>query len=227
MSETENIIASSRTFESVLLEKDEREKKLAWRIAAIGFALAAMAITALIILLPLKNTEIELWSVDKQTGRYEYMTRIKEQNISTEKALAQALAAHYVRLREGYNYFALQRDYDDVQLFNSDSVNRDYLDVFNSNQAPDVIFNKAEYVVSIDIISNVHATATDPDHLATLRIKRTIRRIVDNSVKTDIWNIRLTYRYLPRKQLTDSQREVNPLGFIVTSYQRDKELRGE
>ncbi|UMO88898.1 type IV secretion system protein [Pectobacterium sp. PL64] len=227
MSETENIIASSRTFESVLLEKDEREKKLAWRIAAIGFALAAMAITALIILLPLKNTEIELWSVDKQTGRYEYMTRIKEQNISSEKALAQALAAHYVRLREGYNYFALQRDYDDVQLFNSDSVNRDYLDGFNSNQAPDVIFNKAEYIVSIDIISNVHATATAPDHLATLRIKRTIRRIVDNSVKTDVWNIRLTYRYLPRKQLTDSQREVNPLGFIVTSYQRDKELRGE
>lgn len=227
MSETENIIASSRTFESVLLEKGEREKKLAWRIAAIGFALAAMAITALIILLPLKTTEIELWSVDKQTGRYEYMTRIKEQNISTEKAMAQALAAHYVRLREGYNYFALQRDYDDVQLFNSDSVNRDYLDGFNSNQAPDVIFNKAEYVVSIDIISNVHATATDPDHLATLRIKRTIRRIVDNSVKTDVWNIRLTYRYLPRKQLTDSQREVNPLGFIVTSYQRDKELRGE
>ncbi|AVT58175.1 type IV secretion system protein [Pectobacterium versatile] len=227
MSETENVIASSRTFESVLLEKDEREKKLAWQIAAIGFALAAMAITALIILLPLKTTEIELWSVDKQTGRYEYMTRIKEQNISTEKALAQALAAHYVRLREGYNYFALQRDYDDVQLFNSDSVNRDYLDGFNSNQAPDVIFNKAEYVVSIDIISNVHATATAPGHLATLRIKRTIRRIVDNSVKTDIWNIRLTYRYLPRKQLTDSQREVNPLGFIVTSYQRDKELRGE
>ncbi|WP_323635261.1 type IV secretion system protein [Pectobacterium polaris] len=227
MSETANIIASSRTFELVLLEKDEREKRIAWRIAAIGFALAAMAITALIILLPLKNTEIELWSVDKQTGRYEYMTRIKEQSISTEKALAQALAAHYVRLREGYNYFALQRDYDDVQLFNSDSVNRDYLDGFNSNQAPDIIFNKAEYVVSIDIISNVHATATAPDHLATLRIKRTIRRIVDNSVKTDVWNIRLTYRYLPHKQLTDSQREVNPLGFIVTSYQRDKELRGE
>ncbi|AIA71722.1 MULTISPECIES: virB8 family protein [Pectobacterium] len=227
MSETENIISSSRTFESVLLEKDEREKRVAWRIAAISFALAAMAITALIILLPLKTTEIELWSVDKQTGRYEYMTRIKEQNISTEKALAQALAAHYVRLREGYNYFALQRDYDDVQLFNSDRVNRDYLDGFNSNQAPDIIFNKAEYVVSIDIISNVHATATAPDHLATLRIKRTIRRIVDNSVKTDVWNIRLTYRYLPHKQLTDSQREVNPLGFIVTSYQRDKELRGE
>ncbi|WKV51512.1 virB8 family protein [Dickeya fangzhongdai] len=227
MSETENLIASSRAFEAVLLEKDEREKKCAWRMAATGFALAALTITALIILLPLKTTDIELWSVDKQTGRYEYMTRLKEKDIATEAALAHALSAQYVRLREGYNYFALQRDYDDVQLFNSDSVNRDYLDEFNGNQAPDVMFNKAEYVVSVEIISNIHAPATAPDHLATLRVKRTIRRIADNTVKADIWNIRLTYRYLPRKQLTDSQREVNPLGFIVTSYQRDKELRGE
>jgi type IV secretion system protein VirB8 len=227
MSEAENVIASSRNFETVILDKDAREKKVAWLMAAVGFILAAMTIAAIIILLPLKTTEIELWSVDKQTGRYEYMTRIKERDISAEEALAHSLAAHYVRLREGYNYFSLQRDYDDVQLFNSDSVNKDYLDGFNSDQAPDVIFNKAEYVVYIDIISNVHASATAPDHLATLRIRRTIRRIADNSVKTDVWNIRLTYRYLPRKQLTDSQREVNPMGFIVTSYQRDKELRTE
>ncbi|MFE8104420.1 type IV secretion system protein [Brenneria goodwinii] len=227
MSEVNNIIDASRSFESVILGKDVREKKVAWLMAAVGFVLAAMAIAAIIILLPLKTTEIELWSVDKQTGRYDYMTRIKERDISTEASLAHALAAIYVKRREGYNYFSLQRDYDDVQLFNSDGVNKDYLDGFNGDQAPDVVFNKAEYVVAIDIISNVHAPATAPDHLATLRIKRTIRRVADNSVKTDVWNIRLTYRYLPRKQLTDSQREVNPLGFIVTSYQRDKELRSE
>ncbi|WP_413741651.1 virB8 family protein [Sodalis sp. RH15] len=227
MSETEKVLATSRTFEAVILEKDERTRKVAWLMAAVGFILAAMAIAALIILLPLKTTEIELWSVDKQTGRYEYMTRIKARDISSEESLSHALAANYVKLREGYNYFSLQHDYDDVQLFNSDSVNKEYLAGFNSDQAPDVIFNKAEYVVYIDIISNVHASATAPDHLATLRIRRTIRRIADNSVKTDVWNIRLTYRYLTRKQLTDSQREVNPMGFIVTSYQRDKELRTE
>lgn len=227
MSEVNNIIDASRSFESVILEKDVREKKVAWLMAAVGFVLAAMALAAIIILLPLKTTEIELWSVDKQTGRYDYMTRIKERDISAEASLAHALAAIYVKRREGYNYFSLQRDYDDVQLFNSDGVNKDYLDGFNGDQAPDVVFNKAEYVVSIDIISNVHAPATAPDRLATLRIKRTIRRVADNSVKNDVWNIRLTYRYLPRKQLKDSQREVNPLGFIVTSYQRDKELRSE
>lgn len=227
MPDIQHIINASRSFESIMLEKEERARKTAWLIAAVSFILAALAMATIIILLPLKTTEIELWSVDKQTGRYEYMSRIKERDISTEDALAHSLAAHYVKTREGYNYFSLQHDYDDVQLFNSDSVNKDYLDGFNGDQAPDVIFNKAEYVVNIDIISNVHAPATAPDNLATLRIKRTIRHLADNSVKTDFWNIRLTYRYLPRKQLTDSQREANPLGFIVTSYQRDKELRSE
>ncbi|MCW2482039.1 virB8 family protein [Candidatus Symbiopectobacterium sp. NZEC135] len=227
MFETEKIIASSRRFESVMLEKEAREKKLAWRLAATGALLTALALIAIILLLPLKTTNVELWSVDKQTGRYEYMTRIKERDIATQDALAHAFAAQYVTLREGYNYFSLQRDYDEVQLFNSDSVNRDYLDQFNGVQAPDILFNKAEYRVEIDIISNVHAPATQPDNLATLRVKRTLRHIADNAVKTDFWNIRLTYRYLPHKVLTDSQREINPLGFIVTSYQRDKELRKE
>lgn len=197
MPDVQKIINVSRSFESIMLEKEERARKNAWAMAAVGFTLAGLAIAAVIILLPLKTTEIELWSVDKQTGRYEYMTRIKERDISAEKALAHSLAAHYVTLREGYNYFSLQRDYDDVQLFNSDSVNKEYLDGFNGDQAPDVIFNKADYVVSVDIISNVHAPATAPDSLATLRIKRTLRRIADNSVKTDFWNIRLTWRYLP------------------------------
>lgn len=227
MSETEKIIASSRRFENVMLEKEAREKKRAWRLAAAGSLLTALALIAIILLLPLKTTDVELWSVDKQTGRYEYMTRIKDRDIATQDALAHAFAAQYVTLREGYNYFSLQRDYDEVQLFNSDSVNRDYLDEFNGVQAPDILFNKAEYRVEIDIISNVHAPATQPDNLATLRVKRTLRHIADNAVKTDFWNIRLTYRYLPRKALTDSQREINPLGFIVTSYQRDKELRKE
>jgi len=74
MSDIQRIINVSRSFESILLEKEERSRKTAWRVAAAGLILAALTITAMIILLPLKTTDIELWSVDKQTGRYEYMT---------------------------------------------------------------------------------------------------------------------------------------------------------
>lgn len=101
MSDIQNVINASRSFESIMLEKEERARKTAWLMAAVGFMLAALAMATIIILLPLKTTDIELWSVDKQTGRYEYMTRIKEKDISTEDALAHSLAANYVKLREG------------------------------------------------------------------------------------------------------------------------------
>ena len=55
MSDIQNIVNVSRSFESILLEKEERSRKTAWRVAAAGLVLAAMAIAAIIILLPLKN----------------------------------------------------------------------------------------------------------------------------------------------------------------------------
>ncbi|WP_414146667.1 VirB8/TrbF family protein [Enterobacter sp. 148H3] len=37
----------------------------------------------------------------------------------------------------------------------------------------------------------------------------------------------MTYRYFPQKKMTASEREVNPFGFTVTSYQRFKEKSDE
>ncbi|VDR26171.1 Uncharacterised protein [Raoultella terrigena] len=54
MSDIQHIINVSRSFESILLEKEERSRKTAWRVAAAGLILAALSITAMIILLPLK-----------------------------------------------------------------------------------------------------------------------------------------------------------------------------
>lgn len=227
MSEVEKNIQTAKNFEIILLEKEERLKKLAWFIAFVSLVIAMFSVVAITIMLPLKNTEIELWSVDKQSGRYEYMTRIKERDISAETALAKFMAADYVTSRERYNYFSLQDDYKRVRLLSGNDVRRDYVNYFSGDNAPDVIYEKAKYTVTIDIISNVHAPATKPDSLATLRFRKTIRRIADGSEKYEYWNVRMTYQYLPRKELTELQRESDPLGFIVTSYQLDKELRSE
>lgn len=220
-------IAASRQFEGVMLEKQSLMTKAAWFIAFFFGLIAVMAIAAIIIMLPLQRTDIELYTLDKQTGRVEYVTRVKERDLSSETVMSAAFAANYVELREGYNYFSLQNDYDKVKLFSSHAVKSDYLAWFNSPQAPDVVFNNAAYMATVQIISNVHAAATNPDRLAQLRIKKTIRDVKSGRETDEFWHIRLTYRYVPHAELTTSQREVNPLGFIVTSYQRDKELRKE
>lgn len=220
-------IQTANLFETEILTRDIRLKKVGWFTALLFFLIAIILGIALIVMMPLKQTHTELYSLDKQTGRIEHLTTIKESELSVSDALNKAETAAYVKRREGYNYFALQKDYDETKLFNSDRVNQEYVDLFNGDQAPDVIYNNAAYVVSIDIISNVHSKATDPDRLANIRFKRTTRRLSDGSEKIDYLNVRLTYRYVPSMELTDAEREINPLGFIVTSYQIDKDLRKE
>ena len=227
MSEVDKITAASRQFETAILERDTRLRKAGWIVSGLFFIICIIMGVAIVVMLPLKQTITELYSLDKQTGRIEYMTTVKESELSESEVLNKAETAAYVVRRERYNYFALQKDYNDTQLFNSDKVNQQYLDLFNSDHSPDIIYEKAGYVVNIDVISNVHSDATAPDRLATLRVKRTIRRISDGTETTDFMNIRLTYRYVPSMELTDAEREINPLGFIVTSYQRDKDLRTE
>lgn len=227
MSEVDKITAASRQFETAILERDTRLKKAGWIVSGLFFIICIIMGVAIVVMLPLKQTITELYSLDRQTGRIEYMTTVKESELSESDVLNKAETAAYVVRRERYNYFALQKDYNDTQLFNSDKVNQQYLDLFNSDHSPDIIYEKAGYVVNIDVISNVHSDATAPDRLATLRVKRTIRRISDGTETTDFMNIRLTYRYVPSMELTDAEREINPLGFIVTSYQRDKDLRTE
>ncbi|BET64941.1 virB8 family protein [Yersinia pseudotuberculosis] len=227
MSKTKQLINASKTFEEKLLTRDARDKKVGFFIGGTGLLMGVFGIVAVIMLLPLKETELELYTVDNTTGRVEKITHVKQQDISSQEALAKSLAANYVKSRERYNYFSLQRDYDTVQLFGTDEVNAEYMAIYNSKNSPDVVYQKAAYVVDIDIISNVISSATLPDYLAQIRFKKTTRRVLDGNTKVEYWNARFTYRYVPDKALTEEQREANPLGFTVTSYQRDKEIRGE
>lgn len=223
----ERVIETSKSFEEALMTKDRKSIKAAFIIAGVAVLVAVMAVAAIMLMMPLKQTEVELYAVDRQTGRMERITRLNTVDISTQDAMAQYLSANYVNLREGYNYFSLQKDYNDVQQFSSPDVNKEYLDLFNSPNAPDKVYKNAANLVTTEIISNQIVDGTIPDKISTIRVKRTIRHLSDGLTTNEIWNIRLTFHYIPEKEMTDSQREVNPLGFFVSSYQRDKELRKE
>ena len=220
-------ISESRTFETALRDKEVRFSKAGWGLAVFfGFILTG-AISAIIIMLPLKSTQVDLYVMHEETGRIQKLTTVESESFSASEALNSAEAASYVKRRMRYNYFSLQRDYDDTQAFNSPDVNRDYRAEFDGPDAPDKKWNKAAYVVDIDVISNVHSAGTNPDRIAMLRLKRTMRRISDNSEVVDYWTVRFTYRYLPQMELTTDQREVNPFGFTVTSWTPVKENHNE
>ncbi|SET71033.1 virB8 family protein [Kosakonia radicincitans] len=220
------IIASSRNFEQSNIDHERRARKAGFVVGGAGLVIGILAVIAIIVMLPLKQTDVELYTVDNTTGRVEHITRTSKTSLTAIEAVQKAKVARYIRMREGYNYFALQHDYDTVQIYGTPDVNNQYLAWYAGKEAPDVVYQNAAYIATVDIISSQISDATDPDKLATVRFKKTIRKIADNSTRTEYWDIRMTFHFDMNKEMKDTEREENEFGFTVTSYQRDKEIRG-
>ena len=82
---TAKALSDSRSFENAILERDMRMKKAGWIVAALAGLLLVFALAALILLLPLKTTTVELYTLDRQTGRIERVTTVGEDKLDTSE----------------------------------------------------------------------------------------------------------------------------------------------
>ncbi|MBI0194803.1 VirB8 family type IV secretion system protein, partial [Yersinia pestis] len=195
-----------------------------------GIVIGVFSLIALNSALPLKTTVVDVALIDKVTGVTEWLTTVKKENLSENQAIAQYFIGQYVKRREGYNYFSLQHDYDFVMAYSAENVAADYNALINSDQSPKVIYNKAEKTASVQdnpsIIISPSSRKDDKDIGAYVRFRKTVRDVATGMSKDEYWNIRLTYRIEPGVDMKSGDRNRNPLKFVVTSYVRDKEVRG-
>ncbi|MEN3262836.1 type IV secretion system protein [Sodalis endosymbiont of Spalangia cameroni] len=223
MSEVERVARTAKNFEQHMLERDERDRKAGFVFGGICLGIAMLAVIAVVIMLPLKQTETALYVTDGITGRTERVTLVNRKTFNDNEVMNKFWVAEYIKRREGYNYFSLQNDYDVTQEFNSVDVNNAYLDIFSGATSPDKVYQNAQKLVLITIVSDFITDAKAPDKVATVRFKKTIRDVKTRAETVEFWVARLTFRYVPEKELTESQREINPLGFIVTTYTTERE----
>lgn len=215
-------IDTAKSFETQIHAENEKSKKMAWCVASVASLLAICLGVAVTILTPLKEKELAIVSVDNTTGRTELITQVKQEQILQSEALGRYFVDKYISLREGYNYPSLQSDYETVQLYSSNTVKDDYLRLFASDLAPDKVHNNNGAYVVVERLSNIITDATAPDRLSTSRFKVISRNFRTGQVTTSYLALRVTYRFDLKKS-----NPTNPLGFTVTSYQADKEIRGE
>lgn len=220
------LIAESKNFEQRMIDRDKNATRAGFAVGGVGLLIAVLAIVAVVVMLPLKQTDVELYTVDNHTGRVEHVTRVSKTSLTANEAYQKAMTANYVNLRERYVYPALQDDYQTVQRYNAPQVNDDYLALYAGKNAPDKVYNNGANTVKIDVISNVITDGTDPDKVATVRYKKIIRRLADNSIRTEYWDAHFTFNSDPSREMSDEERESNPFGFTVTSWQADREIRG-
>lgn len=223
MSNNQSVTEQAKSFETVLsLQKDLLAAK-AWRICYVFIGLCILFSVIILVLVLTQEKEIVLIRVDNRTGETEVLSKLKETSITQDEAVEKFFTSRYLILREQYDYFSLQNDYEVVQLFSSDEVRDEYLKIFDDSNSPDKVFGE-NFNIRVDIISIAISPATEPYRLASIRFRKRIFDIKNNNTKEKFYTVRIVFDFEPEKKISEKLRLDNPLGFKVMSYQSSQEL---
>lgn len=224
------VTESSKTFEEKNIVIQERMNSIYKTGGISGIIIGVLSLLALNSALPLRTTVVEAYLIDNVTGVAERLTTVKKENLTENEAIAKYFITQYIKRREGYNFFSLQHDYDYVMAYSAENVATDYNALINSDKSPKNIYKKAERTATVQdnpsVIISPSSRPDDKDKGAYVRFSLNIRDVATGMTRTEYWNVRLTYRIEPQIEMASGERNNNPLKFVVTSYVRDKEVRG-
>lgn len=194
-----------------------RSRALAWTISGVFGAIALLALLCLALLIPLKQFEPYVVTVDRATGYLEVARALKPGDLSQDEAVTVANIVRYMRARETYDPRLLKDNFDLAQLLSTDQAARDLAELYapSNQQSPDRIYGRETTIaVTIKSVSFLN------QRTATVRFQTDERTA--QSVNTRHWVGVVRYRY-SGAPLRNEWRFDNPLGFQVIEYRRDQE----
>ncbi len=206
------------TSKSVMLAKSERR---AWFVASGAVAIAICLGIALASVFPLKKTEPFLVRVDNATGVTDIVSLMKEQVVDYNDIQDKYWIGNFIRAREGYNWYTLQKDYDLVALLASRPVAIEYAKLFQGAAALDETW-KNKYKAEVKILT----ISPNGNGAASIRFIKntTIVETGQEHQKPSYWIATINYQYRATDKIKESERLVNPFGFTVISYRVDPEM---
>ena len=198
-----------------------KSNKRAWIITFISTILLC-AVILLYLFKPLIKTEPFVIQVDKTTGLTQMLSSVSEKKITYNEAIDKFFTSQYVKKREQYFYSLLSKDYVYVQLNSTPKVAEEYIKIYTGKESRDKILGQGieEKVKVLSVTLGENAYIKN----ATVRIKiDTYKKgvVVDSKIKI----VTLAYTYMPALKATEKERLSNPLGFKVTSYRVDAEVK--
>lgn len=198
----------------------ERGRKIAWIVAGVAGAIALIEAIALVILLPLKQIEPYAVLVDRQTGFIQPLSLSKDQSIVPDQALVHSMLAQYVTAREGFNIAALKEDYRKVALWSGGTARSQYIAGMQASNPSSPLASLPRTAVLAAEVRSISPLAADTA-LVRFAVLRTDQGGVP--VQQGFWAAVVRYRFSSAGMSAES-RLVNPLGFQVTSYNRNAEI---
>lgn len=213
-------MSERKGLEVKILEEVSKSRQVAWRVAA-GFGVVT------VISLIITGITIHRYSEPLSPFLLTYNDanhNIQQVKMTTDKAsygedLDRMFISRYVVARQSYDNNSLQADYDVVSLMSTANAAEDYLAQFKGRNRIDRVLGDSEFTKT-----EINSIILDAQHqVATVRFTTTRRarsNPVDDPPKHWIAILGYSYKSLV---MNSSQREINPLGFRVTSYRVNPE----
>lgn len=201
-------------------------------IALVALGVALIAVFTVSRLSPLKSVEPYLLQVDDKTGITQKVEPVSRAQYTANPAIDRYFVSLYVRTREGYN--PTIRNYNDniVRVMSRTEVFRAYRRDSSSANPASVVSQLGSYgirsvsIASISYIVNPAASGDErdvtPERIMQVRLALTDSKPNSADVTTR-WVATVGFVYA-NAELNESEQLLNPLGFIVTSYQIQREL---
>ena len=161
--------------------------------------------------------------VDNTTGVPDIVTAITDKAVTGDEVMDKYWLAQYVRARETYDWYTLQRDYNTVGLLSSANVGQGYAQLFEGKDALDKTYGKTVRA-TVEILSVVPTGK----NTGTVRFIKTTKRVDQEGAPGTVtkWVATVAYEYRSTALIKESARLVNPFGFQVLTYRVDPEMVG-
>jgi len=225
-SQADEAFAVNRAWELDRTSMLQRSERRGWIVGGVGVVLAVLSVMAVFAQGPLRQVVGIPIVVDKVTGETTIQQRLSVESVPMVEALDKHNLAVFVRAREGYTWWFLQRDFDQVARMAVPSVFADYNRQFEGEAAlQKKLAGSEEWRINVVGVRLSPSGRRANAGVATVTydkvVRLTDRKLPDVSTRHVA---SLLYEYQPKVLAKEQDRIENPLGFVVTAYRSDPEI---
>ncbi len=196
----------------------KRRERFAWTIAFGGTLIGLLGITAVVLVLPLKETEAFLTIVDKDTGVAERVVSVDRAGIDQAEGIKQALLYSYVIDRETFDAHDNEARILNVYTRSVEAARTSLTELWseaNPNYPPNVYGANAKATVKVTSITPINESVSGATY--QVRYVKTLLRTGDPPLEGKFYAT-VTFRFSPSRQSAITLVWENPTGFLVTDY---------
>ncbi|HEX4377111.1 MAG TPA: type IV secretion system protein [Steroidobacteraceae bacterium] len=226
-SDLSGYFAEARCWDRDRVEHTRRMARAGWAAAAAAGICALATSCAVLVMMPLKQTEPYLIRVDNTTGVIDVVPVYAGQ-ATFDEAITRYFVSHYVSVCERFNFATAQSDYEECGAFHDARRNQAWYQQWNRNnpQSPlNVHRDGGTVAVQVSSVTFLKAMngSTQTAQVRYIKVERTSPDVPDR-LTPHIATIQ--YSFTP-PSADPRNRRWNPLGFKVTEFTTEPEILGE